>query len=903
MSELIAPALPNSAPTVFKMVDYSDAANPVVTSTVTLNVRDKDFISEDAVYAVERGAAAWHRSNEVLTLGEFEFGVHLFVSQAANTTSGTRPLEEVLISCSRRSDWLGYPFSANYNKKKHTLYPRAFKIEAYNAEGKLVTVFQLHDGLPINDPSLNQGFPTEEKPNRPKFLAGMFLPWWNERPRRSASLEEMYSGITEDGMRPSQAKSHFTFNGCEPSLTGGYSGYSRNSLGNIFVNKEWAMVKGSYWPQEGSSDPYFNYPDTCYDGRSAYMGPWVEGYGYEPGSRTTHNWYTAPGGPRPDRAAFPSQLAMWMTDAYGKRPDGVAFSEIAYGYALAYANHPNHWVTDPTRLSFISDEDAIESRKGFTGNYYGDGRSDGLDSIRVNADQRDGTSDWNLDINGEMVMNGWGRDGLHDYASAAHAAIAFQSPMFMIMSKWDTITAFMCHGNPDWSGRGSDWDSGSYLVRDAAWNTMHHVLAWKVAADHPLGFSRKSIEDRFVRHLEAIHRDILTPIQLGQRPANLKYYLEGIVRFGQPLNKGGSSWECHGGGLAFYIGGVLAYMKQSGMYAALQERGGKAYEALLFNIRNYCQYAFGMFAHTRATMFSNPAYYEKAVFADGTNIPADWTEFGLNCDKPGDFNGPGDGSCWGGDRDVSVHPVIQFIYVMRDFYPEIDHPLKKEAIEKVDMYLKRQTDYVASKPTDQKRDADHIFRYPGVAPMKPPKKVGPGKPVALPVLENIQMEQAPIVISATRIDEPTVPGQWFWVGKEYTKMDVTKGMILRYGMVGVGYNYVVCNADGNVEATNDFFGGDPAYGIAKDIHRFVPDAVVVEPTPEPVVIPEPVVEPTPEPVVVVEEPKVEEPPVVEPEVVVVPEPEVVEPPKVELADALVAGAIAFLQAYGYKVTK
>jgi hypothetical protein len=502
-----APALPDNAPIAYELEDWSNPAAPVVVSSITLNIKDKPFVPQDAALAQERGVADWYRSDKPLTFNEFNFGVHLFVSHAGNTMSGNQPLVECAILINRGGGW-NFPFASTYNKKQHSTFPKAFKIVSKDKNGNRVHVYEMRDGLPMNDPSLWQKYPTETQAHRPKVCTGMSLLYWNERPRRSALLDSMFSGIIPEALRPSTAKSHYTFNGCEPQITGGYSGNSLNSLGNIYVSKQWPMPKAAYWPEDWSkADPYYPYSDACYDGHSAFMGPWIEGYDYEPGSRTTHNWYSAPGGPRPDRAPFASQLAMWMTDPNGKRPDGVSYADIAYGYALAYGNHPNKFVANVTTGYLRPDADLMR-KLYFTGNYYGDGAGDSDNAIRLNGDQRDGTTDWAYDANGDMAFNGWARDSLHDYCNAGEAAIAFQSPLMMMLSKFDTVTSMMLHGQ--WAGRGMDYDGGSYMVRDMSWKWKHIVLAWKLGADHPLGFKQSDIEDYFTEYLELVHRDILT---------------------------------------------------------------------------------------------------------------------------------------------------------------------------------------------------------------------------------------------------------------------------------------------------------------------------------------------------------------------------------------------------------
>jgi hypothetical protein len=873
-----APDLPSTAPIIFEMWDWTDAASPALTSVVRLDVRDKELIPQDAVLAAERGAAAWYRADAVLTIGEFQFGAHLLVSHAGNTTSGTRPLEEVMFGVKRGGEWSSYPYADTYDFKKHSVFPPPFKIVAKNAAGNVVHTFELHDGLPINDASLHQGYPTTEKAERPKFGCAMMLLWWNERPRQSASLSTMFAGITEEGLRPSASKSHFSVLSCEPSITGGYSGNSLNSLASIWQSLQWAQPKAMYWPAADQADPYCNYVDCNYEGKSAQMGPWIEGWGYEPGSRTTHNWYTAPGGPRFDRAPFPSQLALWMSKPDGCRlQNKVTFSEIAYNYALAQGNHSNHWMTDPSRLYWCDDKALLNSEKYLIGNYYGDGGRVGPNAIRINANQRDGTNDNHFDAYGDMPNHGWGRDSLHNYASAAHAAIAMQSPMMMALAKWDTATSFIMHGPANRSGH------DGYLVRDMAWDWLHQVLAYKVAADHPLGFERSAILDRFITRLEAIHRDVVVPLKTGDRPEGMMYYYEGLARFGQPLVDAGDNWGCQGGGLGFYLGGVLVYMKQSGMWAAIQQHGGEAWEALLWTVRNAMQYAFGLFAQTRATMFSNPTYRKDAVFADKTDIPKDWAEWSTVGERDGgDLNTNPDGSLRGGDRDVSIHPTIQFIYAMRDYFPEIDHPDKATAIANVDKYLARQTAQVKALEGDpgRQRDADHIYRYPGVAPLKAPAQVGPGEPVALPVPAATVIP----VVPPTPFDGLTAD-EWKIVGYEGQTIPATPGTVVYYGYRNKWVSKEVLGVFG---ASNWFFGSDPFPGITKEVR-----VILAKPAPAPEPIPEP--EPVPVPVPVPE-------PAPTPAPVPAPEPDPQAKFKLPLFKAI-AGAIAFLETCGYEVTR
>jgi hypothetical protein len=135
-------------------------------------------------------------------------------------------------------------------------------------------------------------------------------------------------------------------------------------------------------------------------------------------------------------------------------------------------------------------------------------------------------------------------------------------------------------------------------------------------------------------------------------------------------------------------------------------------------------------------------------------------------------------------------------------------------------------------------------------------------------------------------------GNWEQIGVENETLTVEADTTVVYGSGGGWVTKVV---SGTFDATNGFFGSDPAYGIVKVVFRLVAAPVIVpepesapEPAPEPVPIPEPTPIPTPEPE-----------PIPAPD----PAPDV-EPPRLRLPlYKAIAGAIAFLETCGYEVTK
>jgi hypothetical protein len=215
-------------------------------------------------------------------------------------------------------------------------------------------------------------------------------------------------------------------------------------------------------------------------------------------------------------------------------------------------------------------------------------------------------------------------------------------------------------------------------------------------------------------HLEAIHRQIYVP-QIVEKKDDP--YFKGLRNLGQPMTPSGdgSKWVAQGGHLGFYMGHVLQLMKQTGMWDAMMERGGKVREALLLQVRNMDQYAFGLHADTTATVADYLSFPVKGQFPDSM---AQYQELYGSKDEDMYHDAKGNPV---NDRDVSVHAVAQYIYIRRDYFPELPHPKLHAAAAALDRRLASVTARVAAaKDPEHKRDLDHTYRYPGLAPIRPP---------------------------------------------------------------------------------------------------------------------------------------------------------------------------------------
>jgi len=719
-----APALTADAPARFKVWNWSNPNAPTLAGTVNLNKRVDDFVFEDAELATIMGDVAVYQSTESAILGNHEFGFTLFASHAGNTETGATPLYQALGAVAHRGTWTSYPFRDSYDVANHVSYPDPFKVTIENQSGTVIGTLEMRDGLPINSPLLSQVWDSNNA-LRPHFNCFMQLPWENTRPKMSPKATKYYTGIATDYQRPSMAKSQTTFNGVEPMITGWYEGNSRNGIHNIYHCLKWPAPRANQDPLP--RDPY-GVIDSEFNrsGASAEHSAYVDGYGYEPGSFSCHNWYSGPGGPRNDRSVIASVIALYITDPNGVRLQGnVSRREQLDGWLFGYFNHSNKWVTDPKTLKFVDNSRILNGEMSMSGCYYGDYPNIPQNQVHIDGYKRD--QDGPRDKTGRYLFDGWARDPLHDYAQAGWGALAIQSPLMAIASKFDTTTAMMLRQAPDSIG---GWDD--YMVRTQAWDWFQHVMAWKLSSTHSLGFSRAEIEDRFIKRLLRVWEDIYKPVFIDN---SQERYHAAIRTFGCPLVDNDWAWGNPGGQLAFYMTHVLALMKQCGMWSVLMAKGGKIRDVLLMQIRNMDTHCFNRLVYTKYSRAMFNGYSDGRENQDGgyfkipknDPIPASWAAWSAASESP-------NSAYWlehnaisrTGRRDVSDPCDKAPPTMRRDFFPEIPHPLLDQALVKLAELQGHVAQNVGegTSPAD-KRNRDFNYGYPGVAPMKAPTELGP----------------------------------------------------------------------------------------------------------------------------------------------------------------------------------
>lgn len=708
-----APALDADAPDLFEVWNWTNPNAPTLVGTVKLNKRIEDFVYEDTQMAAEHGDVAVYQSTQSVMHGNHEFGFTLLASHKGNTEVGNKNLYQVIGSLAHRGTWTTYPFADTFNAAEHVAYPDPFKVVMKNAAGAVLHTFEMRDGLPINSPLLSQ-VQTATEAMRPHFNCKQQLPWENTRPKKSDMSVMMYPGVHEYYQRPSLAKNGSSFIAVEPMMTGGYGGNSRNGIHHIYAVGKWPAPAAAVIPNP--IDPYLDNFNTRYPP----FQQTCDGWGYEPGSFSTHNWYTGPGGPRADRSAIPSTLAIWATNPNGSRiQDNVPNRDWADGFLFGYFNHSNKLVTDPKTLKFVDNKRILAGELRNTQNYYGDYPGPIENAVDTRASMRGGEDAYHKDKTGRFFFSGWGRDPLHSYANAGWGALLLRSPLMAVASKFDATTQMMIREAPD-----KVWGGDDYMVRTQAWDWLHHVMAWKLASTHPLGFSRGEIEERFGKRLMKIWSDVYKPLKIDNDQSQ---YIWGLRTFGTMLTQSDTWVRSSGGQLAFYMGHVLMMMKQTGMWAAMMAKGGKIRDVLLMQIELMDRFCFGRLVDTHYNRYQFGGW---EYFSD-QHIPtsfADWSQY-YEAQDGSDYRTLSDGTKRNGDMDVSDHLFLAYPLIRRDFFPEIAHPLMAQAVAKVISYQDTQAAHIAAAPNPtEKRTRDYGYGYPGIASVKPPITLGPAGP-------------------------------------------------------------------------------------------------------------------------------------------------------------------------------
>lgn len=759
-----SPPIPNYTA---EIQDWTGGAFQSVVGVLTPSRRLINWVYDDQEMADSQGDVLTMISPVSVVHGEIEFGLMLWALNGATNAETADPVDELLVTAKPvSSNWPGYPRYSSYNPAVSNTYAPPYKV-VLKKDGVTIKVFEMRDGLAINDQTLNQwAHATSQQGNidfgktyfrgvdaapiRPFVGCAVVLPFRSHRLKMHTYAAKYFPGQEPEVLRPSTAKEKASCNAPFPMS------YAANTNG---LNMWHGMVK---WApsanitelnQLGNNDPMlFNPNDFSKDphyGSHSGGSVYNTGWGYEPGANGGHDWWTGNGGARIDRGFMAGPIAIYMTNpTYVHLRDNTPIQEMVDNWNLNYCNIPWHMITDVTTGDTIPYDEVCNSQWSQGGNTYYGGQdtyvAGGRDkSINFLGWGNGPTFDYTKPFDGAVVdknllmpFHGASTDFLHPYKSAAHVAYLFNSPMAAYLTKFAVINVIIAQlGDVP-----ADAYPGWFLVRQHAWRFKAYMEAWKLSSDHPWGMQRAATVKRFKTELETIYNTIYTTAVLNN---GQDLYSLSLVRLGLPLAVGEGSYTASlTQSLMFYMGGVLQQMKATGCWDYMRAQSVKCRVALDFIVQCMDRYSIDWIIETNGQY----DWYEYSmVRTDAQGMVADWAEVAANrrARLPSVVEGQPEGNYgqdWvtnldgsrRGESDGSQHLRYQWACIRRDWITETEVPRGSthtiaDGIAKYkgyyDVVTARVNAAIANDPNDAFgiRAADWSFRQPMYGVILPPQ--------------------------------------------------------------------------------------------------------------------------------------------------------------------------------------
>jgi hypothetical protein len=702
-----------------------------------------NLIFQDVDLNAEMGAVKVTGVKKSIVWAGFEFGAVAFLGD--KLAEGGKDLHQVLVSTKPSGRWRTYPFADTFNPATDITTPPPFKIKLYGQNGRILHIFEMRDGKPINDKSLSQDRKDPNQALRPLFNSAMLLPWSSGTARESSKLNKHFPGFIDHP--ESRAKMHYSSNAALPMLGFGTDG--RQQVNGL--NQWHAMSK---WPLSWSTETDPNFDKFGYDIARAYTGEgatsksaWITGWGYEPGSVSGHDWYTGPGGIRFDRSVIPTPLAYLTSNRQYLRPkDRAPIRELAEAWGNAYFNHSSHYITDVKNLSTILNSEAERNASSHMGAYYGNGRvfaplSQSVDSRAVpngsyNKVGNNGGDDPStfLDAQGNRFWNGYAVDGHHLYQTPYWHTILLNSPMHVVASKAAYNQAYLARlsSKEIVSRPANNWTPGNGYTtinsRVQAYRWMHYAMMWKSATTHSLGVSRSEVEKAFIDDLRKWHDTILVPTMAETKnPFHVALKQLGIPIQAVQDSQGLWYLKSEASSLSYYHATFFVTLKSLNLWDVLQ-KDPKAKASLDFVIESLNKFSLDTIVDTDGRVETEDGLvtiagpFTKFEDITASSVPRSWREWALQNPAKGKENWITDANGKYVERYAGQHLRAQWAFVMKDWFPEIGGQRAINAANKYWSYFQEWKTNVDSKPTayDQKV-ADFGFQPVTYWIIKPPQ--------------------------------------------------------------------------------------------------------------------------------------------------------------------------------------
>jgi hypothetical protein len=726
----LTPSQHPKTPAGVRIWDYADEANPVLTGTCYASVRDDDIVLDVPWMAAQFGDIKLMHTpvggGVVLGTGgdAYLFGMAVASMNSEVNNDASEPMHAVRVRAMPHGRWASWPFRKDLNRLVDTMAPLAFKGELFAVDGTTLEWFELTstrvNGVPGTGKPINHAGQKAEHWNQgcqPFWTCAMELTWESHKPKENEFFRHVCPGVTLESRNPKNLSAFGSFSDRWPLLTRNQANWS--GLGHVKYAPKWAR-KHAGGLDTNIVDPNMAFAQVI---RENYRTQFI-GWGFEPGSTCLRTWYNGDGGPRQDRALWSHITTMHASEPNGVRIHGaVPWEEMHRDFLRGAANEGVHFFTDVEQGIGINKQKSFNSDYFVTDAYYGDpNKPDAANNsfrqlIATNGKSYDNGYGFK-DKYGRPFTNEWSKDVHHSMMSGADSAYMLRSAHgileaphsfhFLKMVTYDINEGFQ---------------RSVFLTRQSAWYIATHAKCWVASSSHPKLISASEYENSMKKWLEQMY-DVMQPLSLedsirGHALRNLGMVFEP-ERVGDLIYLRPNSDH-----KTYYHGALFMFMKQTGFLAAMKAKSAKCAWILDFMMECLAKQAVGIFVDCNGRWDNNAAYVpDYSSPADAFVHPQHW---GQICPpnnlldwirKPtGEIGGRVSGyETFTPDNYNTKHMRAQFLYILRDYFPEMNVPRLDQAIAVMQGYY----DEIAASTTHA-----WSYRIASFGFFNPPAYVGP----------------------------------------------------------------------------------------------------------------------------------------------------------------------------------
>jgi hypothetical protein len=730
----------------FRLCDWSTGAR-VVVGTAEFSQREPNVVMEHPWQAQAYGDMRLMRvpDGQAIVWGTggdaYIFAGDNLISNPVTNGEADAPLQSVEIRAKPYGGrWPSYPYRGGFNMATDTMAPPPHTIELLDENDNIIDVIEMYSkrdanntpgsGWPVNDERLKQDWSSGD-PVQCTWTCRQVHAWFSHQPKEHPLRAHFLPGVKPAAVDPMNVSGFATENDYWPVIT---DNYPQNGMGLYRVCPKWSRG------QNTGLDTTIIDTYQKQINREGYITQAI-GYGFEPAATGKHTVFMSPGGSRVDRGAYAHPYVMWATNPTGNRIHGsVPWRELVHHWTMNYFNHGSHYFTDVYLGKSIPKDRVLAGDICYDGAYYGSAnfRPD-MDNSAVhllcyaNAQHHTDTPALPYrDKNGRMFSNEFNRDLLHSIPTAAVATYLLTSPRHVLNARHSFTSHVLCtwdftHG----------FNKDDFLIRAHAWHMWQFSNIWVDANNHVDGFTLDEIEEMWGRHLEQVY-DAVMPEYLAQNTmygVTLKRY--GVHLKQQDLGNGTHTLVPNAdlNSKVFYAGQAFMHMKQSGSYDKMRARSPKCQAVIDLYINCLNTFAIGVFldAEGRPDRYDGWQTYPEFPFVSGQGMVSKPMTFaGGIANLPASWDGvyPAQGSDdWihfsNGEMQIADNVVdgvntkhyrAQWLYIMRDYFPELVIPRLDQAIAKVDGWYAQ---VEAARP-----DVYWGYRFAMMGEFFPPAQVG-----------------------------------------------------------------------------------------------------------------------------------------------------------------------------------